>query len=122
MHTTRIGIINMLEHSSIGTASIFVPILVNVLTGSYIMAGVTVGSYALVQVLSYIYFGRLSDKRREMIRFVRIGFLASAVVFYMHALAYDGLTFFAIRLAAGMTTGIYAGALLALAYEKGRNE
>ncbi len=121
MHTTRIGIINMLEHSSIGTASIFVPILVNVLTGSYIMAGVTVGSYALVQVLSYIYFGRLSDKRREMIRFVRIGFLASAVVFYMHALAYDGLTFFAIRLAAGMTTGIYAGALLALAYEKGRN-
>ncbi len=121
MHTTRIGIINMLEHSSIGTASIFVPILVNILTGSYIMVGVTVGSYALVQVLSYIYFGRLSDKRREMVRFVRIGFLASAVVFYMHTLAYDGLTFFVIRLAAGITTGIYAGALLALAYEKGKN-
>ncbi len=54
MYTTRMGIINMLEHSSIGTASIFVPILVNILTGSYIMVGVTVGSYALVQVLIHI--------------------------------------------------------------------
>ncbi len=56
-----------------------------------------------------------------MVRFVRIGFLALAVVFYMHILAYDGLTLFFIRLAAGITTGIYAGALLALAYEKGKN-
>ena len=75
----------------------------------------------MVQALSYIYFGRLSDKRREMVRFVRIGFLASAVVFYMHILAYDGLTLFVIRLAAGITTGIHAGALLALAYERGKN-
>jgi len=85
------------------------------------MVGVTVGSYALVQVLSYIYFGRLSGMGRETVRFVRTGFLASAV-FYMHILAYDGLTLFAIRLAAGITTGIYAGVLLALVYEKDKNK
>ncbi|MEM0496526.1 MAG: MFS transporter [Candidatus Nitrosocaldus sp.] len=56
-----------------------------------------------------------------MVRFVRLGFLASSLAFFAHVLAYDGLTLMLVRLATGVTTGMYAGAMLALSHDKGNN-
>ncbi len=119
--TTKLKLLNMLENSSLGSVSIFVPILANMLTNSYLMVGVIAGAYGLTQALSYIYFGRQSDKHGNMVMLVRLGFLTSAASFYMHILAYDGFTLLLLRVSAGVSTGMYAGALLALAHSKGNN-
>jgi len=111
----------MLENSSLGSVSIFVPILANMLTNSYLLVGVIASAYGLAQALSYVYFGRQSDKHGNMVMLVRLGFLASAASFYMHVLAYDGITLLLLRVSAGIATGIYAGALLSLAHSKGNN-
>ncbi len=119
--TTKLKLLNMLENSSLGSVSIFVPILANILTSSYLMVGVIASAYGLAQALSYVYFGRQSDKHGNMVMLVRLGFLASAASFYMHVLAYDGITLLLLRVSAGVATGIYAGALLSLAHSKGSN-
>lgn len=119
--TTRLKLLNMLENSSLGSAAIIIPIVANMLTNSYLMVGVIASAYALTQALSYVYFGRYGDKHGNMVMLVRLGFLASSASFYMHTLAYDGLTLFLLRVYAGIATGIYAGALLALAHSKGDN-
>jgi MFS family permease len=119
--TTKLKLLNMLENSSLSSVSIFVPILANMLTNSYLMVGVIASAYGLAQALSYVYFGRQSDKHGNMVMLVRLGFLASAASFYMHVLAYDGLTLLLLRVSAGVATGIYAGALLSLAHSKGNN-
>lgn len=48
---------------------------------------------------------------------IRLGNLICAVVFFLHMAAFDGLSLFAIRVAAGVATGMYAGALIAKSYE-----
>ncbi len=119
--TTKLKLLNMLENSSLSSVSIFVPILANILTNSYLMVGAIASAYGLAQALSYVYFGRQSDKHDNIVMLVRLGFLASAVSFYMHVLAYDGITLLLLRVSAGIATGIYAGALLSLAHSKGNN-
>ncbi len=117
--TTRLKLLNMLENSSLGSAAIIIPIVANMLTNSYLMVGVTASAYALTQALSYVYFGKYGNKHGNMVM-LRLGFLASSASFYMHTLAYDGLTLF-LLVSADIATGIYAGALLALAHSKGDN-
>ncbi|MGI0048914.1 MAG: MFS transporter [Nitrososphaera sp.] len=48
---------------------------------------------------------------------IRSGYLICAAVFFLHMFAFDGLSLFAIRIAAGVATGMYAGALIAKSYE-----
>jgi DHA1 family multidrug resistance protein-like MFS transporter len=95
------------------------PLLANSLTNSYILVGSIVAGYGLAQALSYAYFAKMYDRRSANARLtlIRLGYLLCAAAFFMHLLAFDGLSLFAIRVFAGVATGIYAGALIAKAYE-----
>jgi hypothetical protein len=48
---------------------------------------------------------------------IRLGYLVCSIAFFLHIVAFDGLTLFGIMLAAGVATGMYAGALIAKSYE-----
>ncbi|MFN4336625.1 MAG: MFS transporter [Candidatus Nitrosocaldus sp.] len=117
----KLKALNLFENSSLAASALFIPILANTLTGSYMLVGIIAAGYGVTQALSYAYFGRLADKDGRMVRFVRLGFLASSSAFFAHVLAYDGLTLMLVRLMAGVATGMYAGAMLALSHEKGNN-
>ncbi|GBC72835.1 hypothetical protein HRbin04_00230 [archaeon HR04] len=117
----RLKALNLFANSSLGASALFIPILANTLTGSYILVGIIGAGYGITQALSYAYFGRLADKFGAMVKFVRLGFLASSFAFFAHALAYDGFTLMLVRLAAGVATGMYAGAMFALSHDKGNN-
>ncbi|MCS7141770.1 MAG: MFS transporter [Candidatus Nitrosocaldus sp.] len=117
----RLKALNLFENSSLGASALFVPILANALTGSYMLVGVIAAGYGVAQALSYAYFGRLADRYGKMGRFVRFGFLASSIAFFAHVLAYDGLTLMLVRLAAGVATGVYAGAMIALSHDRTNN-
>ncbi|MEM0364140.1 MAG: MFS transporter [Candidatus Nitrosocaldus sp.] len=120
-HNIRLKVLNLFENSSLGASVLFIPILANTLTGSYMLVGMIAAGYGITQAFSYAYFGRVADRAGAMVRFVRLGFLASSLAFFAHVLAYDGLTLMLVRLAAGVTTGMYAGAMLALSHDKGNN-
>ena len=111
--------LNLVESAGIGGAATFMPLLANSLTNSYILVGSIVAGYGLAQALSYAYFARMYDRRSAVTRLslIRLGYLLCAAAFFMHLLAFDGLSLFAIRVFAGVATGIYAGALIAKAYE-----
>lgn len=111
--------LNLVESAGIGATSTFMPLFANALTNSYILVGSIVAGYGLAQALSYTYFGKLYDRQATVSRtsIIQIGYLVCAVAFFLHLLAYDGLTLFAVRLAAGVATGMYAGALIAKSYE-----
>lgn len=55
------------------------------------------------------------ESRRMSI--IRLGYLVCSAAFFLHIVAFDGLSLFGIRLAAGVATGMYAGALIAKSYE-----
>ncbi len=59
----------------------------------------------------------LASSKMSIIRF---GYLICAAVFFLHMVAFDGHSLFAIRIAAGVATGMYAGALIAKSYESTR--
>ncbi|MEM3103846.1 MAG: hypothetical protein QXL93_04125, partial [Candidatus Nitrosocaldus sp.] len=120
-HNVRLKALNLFENSSLGASVLFIPILANTLTGSYMLVGMIAAGYGITQAFSYAYFGRVADRAGAMVRFVRLGFLASSLAFFAHVLAYDGLTLMLVRLATGVTTGMYAGAMLALSHDKGNN-
>ena len=111
--------LNLVESAGIGATSTFMPLFANALTNSYILVGSIVAGYGLAQALSYTYFGKLYDRQATVSRtsIIQIGYLVCAVAFFLHLLAYDGLTLFGVRLAAGVATGMYAGALIAKSYE-----
>jgi DHA1 family multidrug resistance protein-like MFS transporter len=111
--------LNLVESAGIGGAATFMPLLANSLTNSYILVGSIVAGYGLAQALSYAYFAKMYDRRSANARLtlIRLGYLLCAAAFFMHLLAFDGLSLFAIRVFAGVATGIYAGALIAKAYE-----
>ena len=111
--------LNLVESAGIGATSTFMPLFANALTNSYILVGSIVAGYGLAQALSYAYFGKLYDRQATVSRtsIIQIGYLVCAVAFFLHLLAYDGLTLFGVRLAAGVATGMYAGALIAKSYE-----
>ena len=111
--------LNLVESAGIGGAATFMPLLASSLTNSYILVGSIVAGYGLAQALSYAYFAKMYDRRSANARLmlIRLGYLLCAAAFFMHLLAFDGLSLFAIRVFAGVATGIYAGALIAKAYE-----
>jgi DHA1 family multidrug resistance protein-like MFS transporter len=111
--------LNLVESAGIGGAATFMPLLANSLTNSYILVGSILAGYGLAQALSYGYFAKMYDRRSANARLmlIRRGYLLCAAAFFMHLLAFDGLSLFAIRVFAGVATGIYAGALIAKAYE-----
>ncbi len=116
---TSLRALNLVESAGIGATATFMPLFANMLTNSYILVGSIVAGYGLSQALSYAYFAKMYDSRGASHRLflIRLGYLLCATAFFMHLLAFDGLSLFAIRVFAGVATGIYAGALIAKAYE-----
>jgi hypothetical protein len=55
------------------------------------------------------------ESRRMSI--IRRGYFICSAGFFLHIVAFDGLSLFGIRLAAGVATGMYASALIAKSYE-----
>src|SRR5688500_2015378 len=112
--------LNLVESAGIGATATFMPLFANSLTSSYILVGAIVAGYGLAQALSYTYFGKVYDRRMlasSKMSIIRSGYLICAAVFFLHMFAFDGLSLFAIRIAAGVATGMYAGALIAKSYE-----
>ncbi|MEW5841202.1 MFS transporter [Nitrososphaera sp.] len=119
MKSFSLKALNLVESAGIGATATFMPLFANALTNSYVLVGAIVAGYGLAQALSYAYFARIYDGRGSRARLVliRLGYLLCAAAFFMHLLAFDGLSLFAIRIFAGVATGVYAGALIAKAYE-----
>jgi DHA1 family multidrug resistance protein-like MFS transporter len=109
----------MVESAGIGATAAFMPLFANMLTESYILVGAIVAGYGLAQALSYAYFAKIYDRKGPSSRLtlIRLGYLLCAAAFFLHLVAFDGLSLFAIRVFAGVATGIYAGALIAKSYE-----
>ncbi len=111
--------LNLVESAGIGATATFMPLFANSLTNSYILVGSIVAGYGLAQALSYAYFAKIYDRRdgKSRLFLIRLGYLLCSAAFFLHLVAFDGLSLFAIRIFAGVATGIYAGALIAKSYE-----
>ncbi|MCH7969116.1 MAG: MFS transporter, partial [Thaumarchaeota archaeon] len=77
----RPGIINLVrattfsQHAGIALLVIFMPIIAKGVTESLFEIGIIVASFSFAQILSELYFGRVSDKKGKRLLFIRIGFI-----------------------------------------------
>ena len=123
MGLQQLGIDNLVrgatffQHSGIAITFVFMPIIVKGVTESLFEIGIVVASFFFAQILSEIYFGRISDKKGIRLQFIRIGFVGCAVTFALHYFADDATLLLLARLGAGITTGIMIPAMLAYSYE-----
>jgi len=123
MGLQQLGIDNLVrgatffQHSGIAITFVFMPIIVKGVTESLFEIGIVVASFFFAQILSEIYFGRVSDKKGIRLQFIRIGFVGCAVTFALHYFADDATLLLLARLGAGITTGIMIPAMLAYSYE-----
>ena len=123
MGLQQLGIDNLVrgatffQHSGIAITFVFMPIIVKGVTESLFEIGIVVASFFFAQILSEIYFGRVSDKKGIRLQFIRIGFVGCAVTFALHYFADDTTLLLLARLGAGITTGIMIPAMLAYSYE-----
>ena len=114
--------VTFFEHSGIAIIFVFMPIIAKEITGSLWEIGVIIASFSFAQILSELYFGRVSDKLGTRIWFIRIGFIASAVTFAMHYFVDDVTMLLLARVAAGIATGIMIPPMLAYSYEAGKDK
>lgn len=98
------------------------PIIAKEVTGSLFEIGIIVASFSFAQILSEIYFGRISDKKGTRLLFIRAGFLACAITFGLHYFANDALFLLLARIGAGIATGLMIPAMIAYAYEAGKEK
>lgn len=98
------------------------PIYAKSVTESLFEVGIVVASFSLAQILSGLYFGRISDRRKDRIHFIRYGFLGCAIIFMLHYFADSASILLVMRLVAGITSGIMIPAMLAYAYESGEGQ
>ncbi|MEM3144352.1 MAG: MFS transporter, partial [Candidatus Nitrosotenuis sp.] len=81
----QIGISNQIrgatffQHAGVSIVYIFMPILAQNLTTSIFEVGITVASFFLAQILSSMYFGRVSDVSGRRLVFIRAGFVVCAI-------------------------------------------
>lgn len=107
----------LFQHAGIAMVLVFMPILANDLTGSFMEVGLILASYSLAQILAEVYFGRRSDAAGSRMIFIRAGFAGCAVVFALHYLADDALLLLLARVGAGVATGAMIPAFIAYSYE-----
>jgi len=111
-----------LEHAGIAAVFVFMPIIAKGVTESLFEIGVIVASFSFAQILSEVYFGRVSDRRGTRIWFIRAGFVGCAVTFALHYFASDVSTLLLARVGAGIATGIMIPPMIAYSYESGRDK
>ena len=107
------------QHAGIAIIFVFMPIIAKEVTQSIFEIGIIVASFSFAQILSEIYFGRISDKKGKRILFIRIGFVTCAITFGLHYFANDVTLLLLARIGAGIASGIMIPAMLAYAYEAG---
>ena len=110
------------EHAGIATVFVFMPIIAKSVTESLFEIGIIVASFSFAQILSELYFGRVSDKRGTRIWFIRAGFVSCAVVFALHYFADDLTTLLIARIGAGIATGLMIPPMIAYSYESGKDK
>lgn len=110
------------QHAGIAITFVFMPIIAKGVTESLFEIGVIVASFSFAQILSELYFGRVSDKKGKRLLFIRIGFIGCAVTFGLHYFADDVSLLLLARVGAGITTGIMIPAMLAYSYEAGEDK
>jgi DHA1 family multidrug resistance protein-like MFS transporter len=110
------------QHAGIAIIFVFMPIIAKEVTSSVFEIGIIVASFSFAQILSEIYFGRVSDKKGKRLLFIRIGFVACAVTFGLHYFADDVTMLLLARIGAGIASGIMIPAMLAYAYEAGKEK
>ena len=98
------------------------PILAKKVTDSIFEIGIIVSMFSLAQILSELYFGKISDKKEKRLAFIRFGFLGCAITFGLHYFADDTISLLIIRICAGGTSGMMIPAMLAYIYESGKNK
>ena len=98
------------------------PIIAKGVTNSLFEIGIIVASFSFSQILSEMYFGRISDKKGKRLLFIRIGFIGCAITFGLHYFAEDATLLLLARLGAGITSGIMIPAMLAYVYEAGQDK
>ena len=105
------------QHAGISITFVFMPIIAKGVTESLFEIGIIVASFSFAQILSEIYFGRVSDRKGIRLQFIRIGFIGCAITFGLHYFADDTTLLLLARIGAGITTGIMIPAMIAYAYE-----
>ena len=79
------------QHAGIAIIFVFMPIIARGVTESLFEIGIIVASFSFAQILSEIYFGRVSDKNGTRLLFIRAGFVGCAITFGLHYFADDAL-------------------------------
>lgn len=110
------------QHAGIAITFVFMPIIAKSVTDSIFEIGIIVASFSFAQILSEIYFGRISDKKGTRLLFIRAGFIGCAFTFGLHYFADDTLLLLLARVGAGICTGIMIPAMIAYAYESGEEK
>lgn len=115
----HIRITTFFQHAGIAAVLMFMPVIASGVTDAIFEIGIIVASFSMAQIVSEVYFGRLSDRQGHRLLFVRAGLAACAIVYALHYFADDTHTLLLARITAGVTTGMMIPALLAYAYEAG---
>lgn len=110
------------QHAGVAIIFVFMPIIARGVTDSLFEIGIIVASFSFAQILSEIYFGRVSDKKGIRLLFIRAGFIGCAITFGLHYFANDTLLLLIARIGAGVATGIMIPAMIAYSYESGKEK
>lgn len=124
----KIGVSNLVrgatffQHAGVSIVYVFMPILAKNLTNSVLEVGITVATFFFAQIMSSLYFGRISDKHGKRLIFIQIGFIGSAIAFGLHYFADNTFYLLLARLGAGIASGMIVPAMLAYTYESGKDK
>lgn len=110
------------QHAGVSIVYVFMPILAQGLTTNIFEVGVTIASFFLAQILSSLYFGRISDASGRRLIFIKMGFIGCTLTFGLHYLADNSFYLLLARLGAGVTSGMMIPAMLAYTYESGKDK
>jgi DHA1 family multidrug resistance protein-like MFS transporter len=98
------------------------PILAQNITHSVFEVGLVVASFFLAQILSSLYFGKISDTKGKRLIFIQAGFIGCAITFGLHYIADNSTYLLFARLGAGIASGMMVPAMLAYTYESGKDK
>ena len=124
----KIGLSNLVrgstffQHSGIAITFVFMPIIASGVANTVFEIGIIVAAFAFAQILSEIYFGRISDKKGKRLLFIKIGFILCAITFGLHYFADNTMYLLIARIGAGISSGIMIPAMVAYAYESGKGK
>ncbi|MBD3262416.1 MAG: MFS transporter [Candidatus Altiarchaeales archaeon] len=97
---------------------LFIPLIAEQQGADKIQTGFIISIYGFMSFVSYYVFGWLSDTRGRIF-LIRLGLLASCIVFLMQIFAQTPATLFMVRGLCGLSVGIYYSSLVIYGLERG---